>query len=82
MKITKNREYRLNFVEDGKHYSINEFDDGYEKAVGVYCKEDDKYATLGWSDFYSVIGEVKYWDYQWKKDLYKKVRKELDKIID
>ena len=42
-KITKCKAPgRLNFVLDGRHYSMNEFGDTYESTVGLQCKETKK----------------------------------------
>lgn len=53
LKITLIREeYRLNFVYDGKHYTINQHEDGYEHYVGMHCLDDpDFHVFLGYDSF-------------------------------
>lgn len=47
IRITKNNSYRVNFVYNKKHYSIQNLTEEYEDYSMLTCKEDrDFYITL------------------------------------
>lgn len=55
-RITKIRNYRLNFCIDGKHYSIQSSGELYEDVLYLRCKEDRDFEH----DIYSIHKPLDY----------------------
>ena len=51
LKIIKVRPWRINFIYDGLHYSLNDHSDCGESVTRLVCKETD---DVLWSDYCSL----------------------------